>query len=209
MLKKFKIVLFLFLLLVFVLDVTTTYSKYTSEAIGEVKTNIAKWQILVNDNDITSNYTSTIDFSPVIEENVNVAANTMAPQSKGYFDIEINPENVGTSFTYTIELLPLENSDITDIVITDYATIDENTDLNNITKKAYNNRTITNNVLYDNTTTNFKHKPFRIRLYFCWKDDATNTMDDNADTIIGEKAANGEEINFKISASISFNQYIS
>ena len=64
-------------------------------------------------------------------------------------------------------------------------------------------------VLYDNTTTNFKHKPFRIRLYFCWKDDATNTMDDNADTIIGEKAANGEEINFKISASISFNQYIS
>ena len=114
-----------------------------------------------------------------------------------------------TSFTYTIELLPLENSDITDIVITDYATIDENTDLNNITKKAYNNSTITNNVLYDNTTTNFKHKPFRIRLYFCWKDDATNTMDDNADTIIGEKAANGEEINFKISASISFNQYIS
>lgn len=67
MLKKFKIVLFLFLLLVFVLDVTTTYSKYTSEAIGEVKTNIAKWQILVNDNDITSNYTSTIDFTPVIE----------------------------------------------------------------------------------------------------------------------------------------------
>ena len=140
MLKKFKIVLFLFLLLVFVLDVTTAYSKYTSEAIGEVKTNIAKWQILVNDNDITSNYTSTIDFTPVIEENVNVAANTMAPQSKGYFDIEINPENVGTSFTYTIELLPLENSDITDIVITDYATIDENTDLNNITKKSYNNR---------------------------------------------------------------------
>lgn len=207
-LKKIKIVLFLFLVLVFILDVTTTYSKYISDATGELRTNIAKWQILVNNEDITNNYTSTINFTPVIEENINVAANKVAPQSKGYFDIEINPENVETSFNYTIELLPLENSDISDLVITDYAIINETIDENNIEKIPYNNTIITNNLIYDNETLNFKYQIFTIRLYFCWLDDENSTMDDQADTAIGEKAAKEEDINFKITANINFSQYV-
>lgn len=206
-LKKIKIVLFLFLVLVFIIDITTTYSKYISDATGELKTNIAKWQILVNNEDITNNYTSTINFTPIIEENINIAANKVAPQSKGYFDIEINPENIETSFNYTIELLPLENSDITDLVITDYAIIAQNTNEADIQKIPYNNTIITNNLIYDKETPNFKHQIFTIRLYFCWLDNESSSMNDQADTTIGEKAANEEEINFKITANLTFSQY--
>ena len=66
---------------------SSTYSRYVAGTTGNIDMLFAKWQILVDDLDIANQNNSTITFTPVIEANENVRANTIAPTSKGYFDI--------------------------------------------------------------------------------------------------------------------------
>ena len=51
-------------------------------------------------------------------------------------------------------------------------------------------------------------KKFTIRVYFEWYEGANELMNDDADTVIGNKAANNEEIRFNINANVSFKQII-
>ena len=81
-----------------------TYSRYVAGTTGDLDIPFAKWQIYLNTQDITSQTRSRLTFTPVIEQSENANSNTFAPSSKGYFDIDINPENVDVSFTYSINL---------------------------------------------------------------------------------------------------------
>ena len=74
---------------------SNTYSRYVADSTGDVQMMFTKWQILVNDSDIVNETVSSIELTPVIKEDDNIAKDTIAPTSSGYFDITINPENVG------------------------------------------------------------------------------------------------------------------
>ena len=89
--KKFKILLALMSLSLTLGLMSNTYSRYVAGTSGNIEVKFTKWQILVNSNDITNENTTSIELTPVIEENTNVAKNTIAPSSKGYFDIDIDP----------------------------------------------------------------------------------------------------------------------
>ena len=102
--KKFMILLILVSTSLTLGLMSNTYSRYVADTDSNVILQLAKWQILVNENDITNNTTSSINLTPVIEENENVTNNTIAPSSKGYFDIDIDPTNVDVSFNYSISL---------------------------------------------------------------------------------------------------------
>lgn len=186
---------------------SSTYSRYVAGTTGNIDILFAKWQILINTQDITDGNNSTISITPTIESDENVKENTVAPTSKGYFDIDIDPTNVDVSFRYTVDL-EIDNEEIPDLMITKYTILpNDYEEGDTIEYTTLQENTITNDLLYDNETQNFSFDPFTIRIYFEWYEGDDELMDDEADTEIGETAAE-DELSFTINANISFEQII-
>lgn len=204
MLKKIKVLILIASLAITLSLMSNTYSRYVASSNGNVEIEFAKWQLLVNNTDITTNTTSNISFEPTIEENINVAKDKVAPSSIGYFDVEIDPTNVDVSFNYTIEL-NIENSDIPDLMITKYAIVpNDYLEGDKLTFENITDNSITNTVLYDQKT----FDKFTVRIYFQWMEGEDTTMTDAEDTVIGNNAAINDT-SFTINANIKFEQIIS
>ena len=203
MAMKFKILLVISSLALTLSLMSNTYSRYVADVDGDIELLFAKWQILVNDSDITNNTTTSINITPTMEENVNVADNTIAPSSKGYFDIEVDPSNVGVSFNYNITL-DVVNENLPDLIISKYAILDSDyIEGDQITTTTILNNTIDGTVDYNATA----HEPFTVRVFFEWYEGVDEKMDDEADTNIGYEAALNDK-SLLVNASISFNQKI-
>lgn len=189
---------------------SSTYSRYVARTTGNIDILFSKWQILINNEDITNQNNSSITITPTIEQNENIKENTIAPSSKGYFDIDINPTNVDVSFRYTIDL-EIDNEDIPDLVISKYTILPNDYEEGDILEyTTLQESTITNDLLYDNETEDFSFEPFTIRIYFEWYEGENEQMNDEADTEIGLEAAEAEEedLTFTINANITFQQII-
>lgn len=187
--KRIKI-LIVFVALAFSLSIiSTTYSRYVADANGDVALTFAKWQILINDEDITSGNVESIDITPTIIENENVAAGKLAPSSLGYYDIEIDVSNVETSFDMHITL---DNEDMADLKISGYS-IDDGEEI------EIEDGQIDESFDYDEDL-----ETINIRIYFEWYDvDDDSEMDDDDDTSF---VSNNEEIT--ITTNLSFEQKI-
>ena len=191
---------------------SSTYSRYVAGTTGNIDILFAKWQILVNNEDIANQNNSNITITPTIESNENVKADTIAPSSKGYFDIDIDPTNVDVSFRYTVDL-EIDNEDIPDLIISKYTILPSDyQEGDTLEYTTLQENTITNDLLFDNETDNFNFEPFTLRIYFEWYEDEDELMNDEADTAIGiaatEAAENEEELTFTINANIAFEQII-
>lgn len=205
MLKKAKVLTALVSLSICLCLMSSTYSRYVADTTGNIETLFAKWQILVSNTDITNNTSSTITFEPVIEENDYIASNVVAPTSKGYFDIDVDPSNVDVSFKYTISM-EIENENIPDLMITKYSIIpDSYVEGDPLEFINLNDESIANTLTFDKDVELFKFKPFTIRVYFEWYEGEDELMDNEADSLIGNLAAT-ENSTFKINANISFEQ---
>lgn len=201
MAMKFKILLVISSLALTLSLMSNTYSRYVADVDSNIDLLFAKWQILVNENDITNNTTTSINITPVMEENVNVAENTVAPSSKGYFDIDIDPSNAGVSFDYSINL-NIEDENMPDLMISKYAVLDKDyNEGDQITTTTILSNTINGTVDYNATA----HEPFTVRVFFEWYEGVDEKMDDEADTNIGYEAALNNK-SLLVNASISFNQ---
>ena len=183
---------------------SNTYSRYVANTTGNVEVKFAKWQILVNENDITTSASSSIELTPVVEKNQYVADNKVAPSSKGYFDIDIDPTNVELSFDYSISL-NIDNTNIPDLMITKYSIVDSSYDeeKDELKVNSIENNKITGTLTFDNNTNNFKFEPFTIRIYFEWYEGVDEVMDDQADTEVGYDAENHS---LQLTANIKFEQ---
>ena len=113
--KKLRVILLLILVSFTLCIMSNTYSRYVADTTGDVEALFSKWQILVNDNDITTNQNTSFKLVPIIDENNNVKANRLAPSSTGYFDIEIDPTLVDVSFDYEISFNILKSPSLTSI----------------------------------------------------------------------------------------------
>lgn len=185
---------------------SSTYSRYVAGTTGNIDILFAKWQILINTQDITDQNNSTITITPTIESDENVKENTVAPTSKGYFDIDIDPTNVDVSFRYTVDL-EIDNEEIPDLMITKYTILPSDYEEGDtIEYTTLQENTITDDLLFDNETQNFSFEPFTIRIYFEWYEGEDEQMDDETDTEIGIAAA--DDLSFTINADISFEQII-
>ena len=206
--KRFRILLLFITLSLSLSLMSNTYSRYVASTTGDLEVLFAKWQILVNDTDITNNNSSQISLVPIIEENENVKSNTIAPSSKGYFDIIIDPSNADVSFNYSITL-DYENEDLPDLIITKYSLLDSNySEGDQIEKISLSGNKIEGTLNYDNSITNFKFDSFTVRVYFEWYEGEDENMNDSSDTEIGVRAANDDVSDIKISTNISFSQKI-
>lgn len=190
--SKFKI-LIIFITLAFSLSImSNTYSRYVADASEGVELTFAKWQILVNNDDITNGEDHTTLITPTILENENVASNKLAPASVGYYDIQIDPTNVETSFNYSVEIL--NTTDMPDLVITKYQVINEVNE--QVSEYEINNNYIEGSLDY--SIEGFK--PFTLRIYFEWYDEDDNIMSDEEDTLLSQQES------ITIATNISFEQ---
>ena len=197
--NKLKLLIVCFMLIILVSLMSNTFSKYVSSADGDLNVSFAKWQILVNNLDISDAANSEILFVPVIDSNNEVDENSVAPSSSGYFDIAIDPSNVALSFNYNITF-SIENDDIPDLMISEYAILP--VDDSPIKKISLDNNIIEKDMIYDPEN---PFKPFTIRLFFKWYEGENELMDDLADTEIGTVAAINDT-KLKMKANISFKQ---
>ncbi len=205
--KKFKILLLLISSSLTLGLMSNTYSRYVANTTGDVELAFAKWQILLNNEDITNGTTSTLDITPVIEENQNIENNTIAPSSKGYFDVNIDPSNVGVSFNYKIDLKVL-NEDMPDLMITKYAILDKDyIDGDEITTTNIENNVINGTLDFDKEIENYKFEPFTIRVYFEWYEGLDEQMNDEQDSKVGNDASI-KDTKLQIQATINFEQKI-
>ena len=129
--KKIKIILLLLSLSLTMAFMSDTYSRYVVSTPSNIELSFASWQILVNNKDITDGTTSSLEITPVIEASDNIKDNKIAPSSKGYFDILVNPTEVEMSFDYTVNVKVL-NENLPDILISKYAILDKNYDVTKI-----------------------------------------------------------------------------
>ncbi len=203
--KKLKILLVFISLSLTLSLMSNTYSRYVADTTGDLNLLFAKWQILVNENDITNNTSSSINLVPVIEENEFVNNNTIAPSSKGYFDIDVNPTNVGVSFNYSITLEVL-NENMPDLMITKYAILDSTyTEGDEIQTIVVSDNAIEGSLDFNNTIENYSHETFTIRVYFEWFEGVGEQMTDTEDTNVAYDATTNNT-NLQIKATINFEQ---
>lgn len=168
---KFRFICAFIALIICILQISDTYSKYIDSKDGSADFEIAKWKILVNEQDITQTATLSSIITPIYKENENIKSGVIAPGSEGYFDLIIDASNVDVSFNYIISIGTSENSSVSDLVLTGYSLNDSaiinSNNLNNLTNTV--NQTDTNRIN-------------NLRIYFKWLEGEGETMDNESDT---------------------------
>lgn len=170
--KKKVILLIVLSIMLCLFFVQESFAKYITEANETANMSIARWKILVNNEDIRDENTVNAVINPVFPGNDNIAENIIAPTSEGYFDLVIDAREADVSFKYKITLSVNENSSVRDLVATKYVINDgEEIALDS------SNQVIENTVLHrDNTGT------INIRVYIVWNDGDGASMDNSEDT---------------------------
>lgn len=147
----------------------TSYAKYKKSIDGNMRMNMARWQILVNDEDIKNKKTLTNDLTPVFNGNEYIESSVIAPGASGYFDIEIDPNNTDVAFNYEISIT--ENTAYPDIKLDGYEINPSSTP----NKSPLVNNKVSGNVAKGGSA-------FTIRVYVLWYDESDNSMDNSTDT---------------------------
>ncbi len=186
--RNLKLLAAFIALIVCITQIQQTYAKYIDVKEGNTDFTIAKWKIIVNNQDITDSSTMSSLINPVYIENDNIKDGVIAPGSEGYFDIEIDSTNTEVSFTYTITLSNTNENNIKDLKITGYsqngsAIIPLDNQINSITDTVY----------YTD-----QNKLDTIRVYFTWLDGNGETMDNTSDT---NASISGESAKLKVNMS--------
>ncbi len=169
---KRKIIFFVALLSLFycVTLIQKTYAKYVSSASASADLTVARWNILINDQDILRNSDFSDTIVPVFAGTSNIKSDVIAPTAEGYFDVIIDGTNTDVSYNFTVSASQSVSNTVTDLEIYKYSL--------NGTEYTFNGNDITGTVLLNDT-----NKVKSLRFYIRWNDDqATETMDNEEDT---------------------------
>ena len=209
LIKKISLILSLISLVICLSIIKTTYAKYISATEGDASIKIAKWKILVNNQDITTvddennkNISSVI--RPIFNGTNDIKEGVIAPTAEGYFDLIVDGTNTDVSYKYNITTESTEDALVKDIVLSGYTIASGEEEIDDSNKQSIltddGNINITKNVYYNDT-----NKVYTLRIYFKWNDtwdDDTDHMDNNADT----NATKQEDANATIKVNINFIQ---
>ena len=166
----------------------STYAKYLSEYEKITTANLAKWQLLINNSDISNNSDFSSSITPVFDDNPHISNNIIAPTSSGYFDLEIDCSNTDLSFSYAIDIAN-SASDVLDFKVTGYS-------LDGGEIVPFSEASITDSVL---TSSNIDKLSYR---FFVEWDDSENNMTNN----IEDTQLSINSVTSTINVNISFSQ---
>ncbi len=163
-----------------------TYAKYISSATSSANLTIARWNILINNQDILQNSNFSDTIQPQFAGTSNIKSGVIAPTAEGYFDIVLNGQATDVSFRYTITASVSSQSTVTDLEITSYE----------IDGVEYDPETdpITEVIAY-----NAQNKTRTIKFYIKWNDDSsTETMNNTLDTASARNGIAAFDINVNV-----------
>ena len=141
-----------------------TSASYESVATGESKSDIAKWKININSQNITDTYDKEVSINDITWDNTHTESGKVSPGTTGVFTLEIDPIDTDLAFKYDIKYIDKSiNSDyvltITSITSSDSYLVHTAEDnytglfsLNDVNKK--NKKVITINISWINNEEN-------------------------------------------------------
>ena len=151
--------------------INETYAKYNTSLEGKTNMSVARWHILVNNQDVRNNSSTSAELAPTFLGTEHIAPDVIAPTSEGYVDLIIDSSQVDVSFSYTITPDVDATSSVTDLIVTGYT-------VNSGEKIAINNgQNITDNI-YKIDNVNLT----TIRIYVKWDDSSNSKMTNEEDT---------------------------
>ena len=168
-----------------------SYAKYLTALNETTNIRVARWRILVNNNDIRSNSSANAVVTPVFYQNSNIANGIIAPTSEGYFDLIIDSSGADVSFEYSLDVSVNSTSAVRDLVVTGYK-IDNGSVVNTIETPL-----IEDSILYSSGITSRT-----IRVFIKWDDSASASMSNADDTLAADGTA-------KLDVALQFRQLAS
>lgn len=192
--RKFNILhfsIFVVTITIVIIVIYNSYSKYITSVNGNAAIGIARWKILVNNQDITQNNSLNNVISPVFPGGDNVASGVIAPTAEGYFDMEIDASDTDVSFKYIITTSDNADSAVSDLIISGYSI--DGGERQEITGE--DGFKIENTISYTSTD-----KTVSLRVYLKWNDDSENgaVMDNDADTSVTSTTSNTAKVNVNL-----------
>ena len=112
--KKIKILIFILILLMLGYILLNTYSKYIENATARIEQEVGRWNIKINNTDITSVSGDPVEFEItnfVWNESTHVKEGKVAPGMSGRFELDIDPKDTDVSIQYSIKI---DNSKLTE-----------------------------------------------------------------------------------------------
>ena len=112
--REIKIFIIVLIILMIAYILINTYSKYNTEASARIEKEVGRWNIKINDTDITVVSDEPAEFEIdnfVWDAESHVKEGKVAPGMKGRFIIDIDPEDTDVSIKYTIKI---DNSKFTE-----------------------------------------------------------------------------------------------
>ncbi len=105
--KSIKIILLILVLIVLFLIIRSTYSKYISTKDSGTTFHISKWNIVLNNKNISENEDFTQDIQIIYDENTeNIAQDVIVPTSKGHFEVTLESTGTELPFEYILKVKP-------------------------------------------------------------------------------------------------------
>lgn len=164
--KRLTSFLFFYLFLTSFFAFYNTLAKYSTIVEDVPTVDIAKWNIMVNNEETIEGQTLTNTIKLIPNDSQTTANNKLAPGQEGYFDIIINPEGTEVSIEYTVQVNTTTLHP--DINLTQYSILEDN-----ITKN-YENKEITGNIeLTENSSALTVNEKKTIRIYWEWPETTT------------------------------------
>lgn len=184
--KKITLLLALLSLLTTIVTINQTYAKYQTNIGGSANIKVARWYILVNNQDIINNSSSKIQITPTLEGSTHIKKDVIAPTSEGYFDLIIDAKDVDVSFAYNIQITTAKESNVKDYIAHSY------------TKNQGQIEPLTNNTITGNIYEKDSTKIINIRVYTKWNEDENSTMDNKEDTKATIEGSNNAILDVKL-----------
>lgn len=183
--RKITFLLALLALFYCVSLIQSTYAKYLSTADADTNITIARWNILVNNQDISQNSNFSEVLEPTFTGNENIKDGVIAPTATGYFDITLDGSTTDVSFSYNISFSEADDNTVTDLKITKYE----------IDGHSYTyNGPISGNILL-----NDQNRALTVRVYVEWVD---QTDDETMTNVDDTTAANSGVAKFKVNVNV-------
>lgn len=188
---KNKIIYIVCAIMIFIsiYEIKNTYGLFESKKEIDIDKSVAKWNIYINDNNLNTTETFTID-NFTFQETDTVAKDKMAPGILGWFDILIDARDTQVSIIYEITF------DFTSLPSN--ITVEKIEEINGreIIKTGPN--TYSNYITLDDINNNVKDT---IRVHIKWNNDEENNENDTNIGIIKNNS-------IKIPVSITVSQYL-
>ena len=179
--------------------IQNTLAKYASQTSGQTQMNIARWDIVVNNQHIKNNAELSESITPNYLANENVAEGVIAPGSIGYFDLKIDKGQTDVSFEYEITARPSNASSVSDLVLYQYST-DGGSTLHTV--QPEDDDKITGRMLMSNPTETNR----TIRIYVKWVDGiSTENLTNEDDSYVGHNASTSTA---EVQVALKFKQIV-